>query len=120
VTETLRVDEVGLVGQVGLVRPKKRIDFRLTDFAFIFCLGRRIAEGYDKECHIGKSTEGSFAAKERKRRKKWDGQERKTGGARLNKLQPDHVFRALFFVTFWGPRDILTDERWADDFSRAL
>jgi hypothetical protein len=35
---------------------------------FIFLA--RIAKGYDRECHIGKSTEALiFAAKERKRRK---------------------------------------------------
>src|SRR5215471_13803778 len=26
----------------------------------------------------------------------------------------------VFFVTFWAPGDILTDERWADDLSRAI
>ena len=36
VTETLRVDEVGLVGQVELVRPKKGSDFWITDLVFIF------------------------------------------------------------------------------------
>ncbi len=47
---------------------------------FIICFLRRIAEGYDRECHIGKSTEAG------------------------RQFHP----ASAFTVTFWGPRDILS------------